>query len=336
MAIWAGIRHVAATMLVAALAGAIPAHAATPGFCLLSVEETAGTLAILTPQGNVLKRLTLGERPHEIAVAPDGRTAFVSMFGITDYDSRIGTAGDRVARIDLRSGTRVGDYVLPDGVRGPHGVKLRPPQLRELFVNAESGGDTMLVFDVASKRLLRRFALPPATHNFVFSEDGATLFSFAGAKGATRIDPATGRVLAARDAGTPVRGLLATPDGNVLASARGEILLLRGSDLSVAKRVKAPRDGQFVYLDLLPDGTIAAPSLDDGGVALIPADGSPARFTATGKTPILARLGPDGLIYVANVQDDHITVLGADGAVVRTISGLTTPNGIGFGTCPRR
>jgi DNA-binding beta-propeller fold protein YncE len=312
---------------------ALTGAGAPRAFCVLSVEETAGTLAMIDPGGTVRLRLPLGERPHEIEVSADGATAYVSVFGIADYDNRVGTPGSLVARIDLRTGARTGDYVLPADVRAPHGVKLRPPENRELYVNAEVGGDTMLVFDVASRKLLRRFVLPPATHNFIFSRDGTVVFSFAGAKGVTKSDAVTGELLATRDFGEPVRGLLIAADGKLLAGAKDAVLVLRSNDLAVLRRVPTTRAGQVVYLDELPDGTIVAPAIGSGGVTMLPPTGA-ATYVATGKTPIFARHGPDGRVYVANVEDDHISVL-KDGALVQTIVGLTSPNGLGFGDCPR-
>ncbi len=323
------MRHLSAVLLLLAA----PAQA-TPRFCILSVEETPGTLAIITPDGRIVRRLPLGERPHEIAVSADRRTAYVSMFGIADYDNRIGTPGNSIARIDLKSATRTGDYTLPAPAKGPHGVKLRPPHNTELFTNAESGGDTMHVFDTKTLRLKRSFAMPAATHNFVFSADGASIFSFAGARGVTKLDAATGKILASRDLGSPARGVFVTRTGTILASLQGALAELNPADLTEIRRLPMPRPGQFVYLDQHPDGTIAAPSLSDGGVALVPPNGAPTRFIATGKTPIFARYGPDNRLYVANVQDDHISIINPDGTVAAPITGLTDPNGIGFGNCP--
>jgi DNA-binding beta-propeller fold protein YncE len=313
---------------------AAPRMATSGSWCVLSVEETPGTLAILEPDGHLLARLPIGERPHEVAVSPDGSQAFVSQFGIADYDNRIGAPGDRIVQVDLRQGTTSAAFMLPADVRGPHGIKLRPPEFRELYVNAEVGGDTMLVFDVASHRLLRRFPLPTLTHNFVFSSDGTTIFSFAGNRGATRMAASDGKILSTQDLGSPIRGLFVTANGNVLASAKGEIAELSGSDLSVIRRLPAPRPGQYVYLEQGADGTIAAPSLNDAGIAIFPGDGAPARFVETGDTPIFARFGPDGNLYVSNVEDKHISVLDASGRPVRNLAGLTTPNGLGFGACP--
>ena len=323
-------------VLGAALNGsASTSNAVTPPplDCVLSVEETAGTLAIVDAGGAATVRIPLGERPHEVAVSADGKTAYVSQFGIADYDNRIGTPGDRVIEVDLAQARRTADFVLPSPARGPHGVKLRPGT-NELFVNAEVGGDKMFAFDTQSRRLLRSFSLPKGTHNFVFSADGASLYSFAGADGASRIDAGDGSILASQNPGSAIRGLFFTEAGTVLASAKGEVLELRADDLSIIRRLPAPRPGQFVYLEQWPDGMIVAPSLSDDGVAIFPADGGPARFVATGKTPIIVRRGPDGLIYVSNVEDDHVSILSAEGEPLRTISNLVAPNGLDFGLCP--
>lgn len=326
----AGILLIALALFSAACANQ-PAQTPTH-FCILSVQET-GDLALMSGQGERLATIHIGERPHEIEMSPDGAFAYVTQFGITDYDSRIGTPGDRVLRVDANRRRITGAYILPGQLRAPHGVKLRPPLARELFVNAEAGGDTMLVYDVESGRLLRQFPLPRATHNFVFSPDGSALFSFAGAEGVSKIDPDSGHVLATLRLETPVRGLFIARDGGVLAGARGEIVVLRAGDLAVQSRVPVPVQGQLVYLAELSNGAIVAPSLNDNGVVLVSPDRTRAHFITTGATPIVARQGPDGLIYVSNVDDRHISVLNEAGEEVSQIGGLTNPNGLGFGHC---
>ncbi len=320
-------------MLIAA-APTPAAFAADRAICLLAVEENAGRLGIIGPDGVVRRRLSLGERPHEVAVSANHRIAYVPMFGITDYDSALGTPGTTIAEIDLRKGKQVASFALPAGTGAPHGARLRPGHPNELFVNVEAGGPAMLVFDVKTRRLLRQFPLREGTHHFVFAADGATLFAFAGAAGVTRHDVATGRETAQRDLGSPVRGLFVSRTGSVLASARGEIVELAAADLAIVRRRTAPRPGQYVYLAELDDGTIIAPSLADDGVAVFPGDGGAARFVATGKTPIQVQPGPDGRLYVGNVQDDHVSILDRSGAVVGAIGGLVSPNGLGFGVCP--
>ena len=328
------------TLLLAALLGGAPASAAP--WCILSVQDNVpagpgdGGLVVLDASGAVKARLPMGERPHEVEVSRDGATAYVGRFGITDYDSKLGTPGKDVARVDLASARETGRYVLPEGLGAPHGVKLRPPGEAELFVNAEAGGDTMLVYDAASRKLLRQFPLPAATHNFVFAADGAVLFSFAGAAGVSRIDANSGKVLASAKFAAPVRGLALDGEGRVLAASAGAVYRLDPVTLAPIETVTFPGIGQLVYLAALPGGGFVAPSIPDNGVVFYTPGSDALPLVATGKTAIFAKLGPDGLVYVSNVNDTHLSVVDPrTQKVVRTIGGLDAPNGLGFGACPR-
>ena len=302
-------------------------------FCIVSAEERGTGVAIVQPDGELLARVEVGSWPHEVEVSPDGRTAYVSQFGITDYDSRIGTPGDHVSRIDLESARETGRYALPEGLRAPHGVKLRP-STDELFVNAETGGDTMLVYDANSRSLLRTFPLEKGSHNFVFSSDGRFVFVFAGSEGVAKYDAVTGKKIAKQTFKTPVRGLRVAPNGMIAAANKGEVMLLDAETLDVTRRLPAPVAGQLIYLEALPDGTFVAPSIVDNGVVWFERGKSP-RFIRTGKGALNVRLGPDGRLYVANVDDDHLTVMDKAGSVIGQVGhSIAGPNGLAFGICP--
>ena len=122
--------------------GAEQRPVATLDYCILSVEEERGQFAILRRDGTRVASVPIGGRPHEIEVSSDGTTAYVTQFGIADYDHRIGTPGTKVVEAALQSARATGVFALPAGSRGPHGVKLRPHS-RELFVNTEVDGDRM-------------------------------------------------------------------------------------------------------------------------------------------------------------------------------------------------
>ena len=319
-------------MLVSLIAAAFAAVSPT-NFCILSAEEQGTGLAIVKPDGQLLARVEVGSWPHEVEVSPDGRTAYVSQFGITDYDSRIGTPGDHVSRIDLASARETGRYRLPSALRAPHGVKLRP-STDELFVNAEAGGDTMLVYDAGSRRLLRTFPLDKGSHNFVFSANGRFVYVFAGTEGVAKYDALTGRRIAKQTFETPVRGLRVAPNGVIAAANKGEIVLLDADDLRVRQRLPAPVVNQLIYLEALPGGTIVAPSIVDNGVVWFERGKLP-RFVPTGRGALNVRLAPDGRLYVANVDDDHLTVLNTDGSIIGQVGhGIAGPNGLAFGVCP--
>lgn len=303
-------------------------------FCIVAAEEQGTGIVILKPNGKLLARVEVGRWPHEVEVSSDGRTAFVSQFGITDYDSRIGTPGDHVSRIDLATARETGRFVLPGGLRAPHGVKLRPTSA-ELFINAEAGGETMLVYDSLNRRLLRSFPLTKGSHNFVFSPDGRFVFVFAGIEGVAKYDAVTGKQLATRKLATPVRGLRLTGAEVIAAAGKGEVSFLNTDTLAVKARLASPITGQFVYLEALPDGVLIAPSIADNGVEWFTPAGS-SRFIGTGKGALSVRLAPNGRLYVANVDDDHLTVLSSSGHVLGQIGhGVQGPNGLAFGICPR-
>lgn len=306
----------------------------TDRFCIVAAEEQGTGIVILNPNGKLVVRVEVGRWPHEVEISSDGRTAFVSQFGITDYDSQIGSPGDHISRIDLATARQTGRFVLPDGLRAPHGVKLRPASA-ELFVNAEAGGDTMLVYDSRNRRLIRSFPLTKGSHNFVFSTDGRFVFVFAGIEGVAKYDAASGKQLATRKLATPVRGLRLAGAKVIAAAGKGEVTLLDTDTLAVKARLGSLIAGQFVYLEALPDGSIIAPSIADNGVEWF-APGGGSRFIQTGKGALGVRLAPDGRLYVANVDDDHLTVLSSSGHLLGQIGhGVQGPNGVAFGICPR-
>ena len=96
------------------------------------------------------KVIQVGEKPHEIELTPDGRTAFVSNFGLLEVNHPIGTPGTTISELDVRRGIERGRLDLPSGYTAPHGLKPRPPRYRELFTDTEVGHEAMVVFDAAS------------------------------------------------------------------------------------------------------------------------------------------------------------------------------------------
>ncbi len=69
---------------------------------LAVVEENAGHVSFYNYEnGNKLGSLEVGFLPHEIAISKDGKTAYVSNFGIKDYDSGIGVPGASISVIDI-------------------------------------------------------------------------------------------------------------------------------------------------------------------------------------------------------------------------------------------
>lgn len=108
-------------------------------YLLVVVEESANRLGLydsstLSPAGHIALSLW----PHEVAVASDG-LAYVSNFGIRDYDLSLGHAGNSVSVVDLENRCEVGrlyTHFNESHFWGPHGVKLSPTE-DEVLVNVE-------------------------------------------------------------------------------------------------------------------------------------------------------------------------------------------------------
>lgn len=242
-----------------------------------------------------------GEKPHEIAISRDGRTAYVSNFGLLEADHKVGTAGTTISVVDLvhrREQTRL---VLPGLARAPHGLKLRPKH-EELFTNTEEGVEEMVVFDTRKARLLRSFPLPRGVHNFVFNDAGTELYAFTLTDSVLKLDPQDGRILA--QAMVPrVRGLAWTTDhAHLLAGGRGQLFVLNPNDLATERTFGQLSAGQIFYPSASPDGrTYFLPAVLDGVLLVVSAEtGEVFKRIETG-SPLQVQF-EDGFAWVSNVK----------------------------------
>lgn len=256
-------------------------------------------------------QVKIGFKPHEITCDAVTKKCFISNFGLEDYDLRIGKTGNVISVVDPYKGELVKElYTSADTSvhNGPHGIKVRPGKYRELFVNTEIGGDTMLVFDTQHLTIKRKFGLPKGTHNFSFSPRGDTLWIMAGQNGVYRIDPLNGALQQHAGLSSPVRGLLVAKQW-IVASCKNEIFLLSKTDLSILKHFNnlQLKAGLILYSNITDDQKyILAPAPFDSVVLVIDAaTGDVVRRLQTGDTPINVQV--NGMYaYVSHAKDDYI------------------------------
>lgn len=333
---------------------------------LLVVEQTASRVAFRDPDtGELGASIDVGFWPHEIEVSPDNKTAYVSNFGLQDYDETLGVPGYSISILDLELQCERGRIYTVNPAGGvysaPHGVKLRPGTA-ELFVNVERGG-RILVYDTKTRELkraltgvrappaevplARQFADPEHTHNFIFSADGTALFILAGPCGAYKMDPDTGQILARYcQPNVSVHGLAFLPDlpdkplppgeQSLIASADGKILLLDPADLTVRRVLDNLGVGQILYSAPTPDGTlIVAPAVWDSQVIVIDVKtGTVVRRIVTGIDPVHVEMAPDGLTaWVANARSHHVSRIDLNSWTHTRLEIGDGPNGLAL--CPR-
>jgi DNA-binding beta-propeller fold protein YncE len=287
--------------------------------------------------------VSVSARPHEIEVAPDGLTAYVSNFGLLEANHKVGTPGTTISVVDLQHPAERARFRLPTGFTAPHGLKLRPPKYRELFTNAEEGSGGMVVFDAVSGTLLRTFPLPPGVHNFLFNADGSALFAFTLTGNVCRIDPQSGKVAACVETGSP-RGLTWTADGRYLVvSGKDELLILEPAHLSVVRKIGNLGVGQIFYPAATSDGRwLLAPAVLDGVALVVDAStGAVAHRVETG-SPLMIALDQDGKhAWISDVlvpaglfgpdtkaRDGGVVLLDLTTFTTTPISGIPDTNGL--------
>jgi sugar lactone lactonase YvrE len=216
----------------------------TNRWILLTVEEMAGRASFYRAlDGQRIGSIEVGLLPHEVRVTADGATAFVSAFGLHDYDSPLGRPGTSVVEIDVASMsvrrrlcTFAAGTPLEAANRAPHGVELSPDE-KILYVNCEhaecSHGvvPSVLAYDLsapAHHAATKEIALGTTTattkpdsgplaavpidhrcaqaHHLVASPDGRVLWMMAGTQGLGAIDVETGMVLSNESVLAPPQG----------------------------------------------------------------------------------------------------------------------------------
>lgn len=308
---------------------------------LAVVEENASHVSFYDPDnGKRLGSLQVGFLPHEIAISKDGKTAYVSNFGVKDYDSGVGVPGASISVIDIPN--RVEKYRLftfdpahhkdyPQIDSAPHGVKLRPPLEKQLYVNVEKGGK-VLVFDLDSKSIIKKFDVSPYTHNLLFSQDGKILWLMAGKDGVIRMDADTGKVTGTFTLPTPVRGLKFTPDHRYLmVSAVNQIVFIDPLSLEIKKQFDNLGVGAILYSDITPDQKyIVAPAAFDNQILILSVEtGKIVKRMVTGLNPVTVMIDAEGkFAYVTNATDKHITKIDLATFEPTNIDTKDGPNGI--------
>jgi YVTN family beta-propeller protein len=324
-------------VLAAALAPALLAVEAPPaapgaarekGPWLLVLNKSDDTLALVDPATlTVAAVLPTGKGPHEVAVAPDGRSAYVANYGTREAPGSTLTVVDLAARRAARS-LDLGTH------RRPHGIVTAGDG--RIVVTCE-GTRSLLVVDPASGRVERAFETgQEVTHMVVLAAGGRRAFTAnIGSDTVTAVDLETGSMTQV-PVGKGPEGIDVTPDGReVWIAHRGDggITILDAASLAKVK-VLDKVCATPIRLRFTPAGDAALVSClaDDALLVIDPASREVRRRIPAGKEPIgiLPRPGSK-TVYVAGTRSDTVSVVDlGEGKVTGSFSTGKEPDGMAW------
>jgi DNA-binding beta-propeller fold protein YncE len=292
---------------------------------LLVLNKEDATLWFVDPRtGSAGARVAVGEGPHEMALDPAGKLAFVANYGTAR------TPGSTISVIDVAAGKELRRIDL--GVlRRPHGLCV-------------SGGK--LYFTAEANRLIGRYD-PAAnqvdwlmgtgqtgTHMVLASADGATLFT--ANIGSDTIGIFQGNTHTVVPVGKGPEGVDLSPDGKFLWTSHSRDGGVSVIDVAARKVVYTFDAGtrRSNRIKLTPDGKFALISdLEGNEVVVVDAETRRIiRRLQPGRTPEGILIPPGGTeAYIALAGDDRIAVIDLKSfEIVRRLSTGKGPDGMAW------
>ncbi len=293
--------------------------ALAPDSLLLVLNKAEHTLVVVDPVTlRVVGRVATGIGPHEVAVAPDGRTAYV-----TNYGDR--QAGRSISVVDL--GALTARELALDSLSRPHGVVVAAGRV---YFTAEASQAVARLDEAASGVDWVARTGQVATHMVVASPDGRTLYTAnVGSGSVTRLTLATGEVRHIA-VGPQPEGIALSPDGRELwvgHNGDGAVSVIAVRTEEVVATL--PVGTMPIRLAFTPDGRRVLAS-DARGDAVVVIDA--ARREVTGRIPVAGM--PIGLVPASDGRRAFVSRTQAGGIAVLDLERLAMVGEVATGLGP--
>ncbi|MGD2131451.1 MAG: beta-propeller fold lactonase family protein [Maricaulaceae bacterium] len=296
---------------------------------LAVVGKSSDTLTILDAE-TIEPRATAptGAGPHEVAVSPDGRFAYVGNY------NRDGVMGSTVTVVDVATGEVAATWDLGEH-RAPHGMAVSSDGAA-VWVTVEGSG-ALLELDATTGEIAREWALEPAQgHMVVATPDDQMLFVAHIAGGAVSIVDRDEGVLAALETGAGAEGIAVSPDGSTVWVTNRSANTLSIIDVASRTIVESfPAIGEMpIRAKFTPDGSEVWTS-NARSAAVMVFDAETREHLATidvGAVPVGILMEPDGpRAFVANTADDRVTIIDREAReVIRSFEAGDEPDGLAW------
>jgi len=324
--------------LVAVTAAPVPAQAQAGG-TLIVLNKSDHEAALVHPETfAVMMRLPTGKGPHEAAVSPDGRTAYVTNYGsfavFRQGERPRMEPGRSITVIDLAARKVKATFDLGE-YRQPHGIAVsRDGKL--LWVTVE-GSQAVLELEAATGKALKAWKTAQnVSHMVVPTADETKLYvANIGSGSVTVIHRATDEVKSI-PTGAGAEGIAVSRDGkqvwvtnrgansiSVLDTATDNVVTTFESGGTMPIRVKFTVDGRQAWVSNARSNVVTV--FDAATRALI-------GTIEVGAVPVGIQMTPDGQrAFVANTNDNKVTVIDvASRKILGTFVPGTEPDGMAW------
>lgn len=296
-------------------------------------------LALVDPATqNVLAKLPTGRGPHEVAVSPDGRTAYVSNFGrysvYVPGDTEHDKPGNTITVVDLvdrkvKATFDLGTHTGPHGMIVSHDGKL-------VWATTETP-QAVLQLDSATGKILHVWNTNQVRSHMIVTTPNETKFYVTNtvSGSVSVIDKATGEVkIVATGPGT--EGIAISPDGKeVWAASRADAKISIISTVTDAIVASFPSGGKSPKrMEFTPDGSQVW--VTNSGSSQTSVFDAHARelieSLTTSKDPSGVSISPDGRrAYITNSNANVLTFVDvASRKILSTVPIGTDPDGVAW------
>jgi YVTN family beta-propeller protein len=313
--------------------------AALPADTLIVLNKSDHNAALVNPRTReAVARVSTGQGPHEAAVSPDGKFAYVTNYG----SFRVFQQGERprmepgrsITVIDLKKRAVHATFDLGE-YRQPHGIAVsRNGKL--LWVTAEAH-QSVLELDARDGKVLQAWKTEQrVSHMVAPSRDEKKLYvANIGSGSVSVIHRVTGKV-ATLPTAAGAEGIALAPDGKtvwVTNRAADSISVIDTATDTVATTFSS--SGKFpIRVKFTPDGKLALVSNAQSNRVTVfdAATRRPLADIEVGMMPVGIQVTPDGKrAYVANTNANLVSVLDiAARKVLGTFSTGTEPDGMAW------
>ncbi|MGA2421944.1 MAG: hypothetical protein ABSG69_17865 [Candidatus Acidiferrum sp.] len=223
-------------------AGKAPANpkVAAPGFLVVANQGDHTLLLLDLASHTTVEKVEVGVNGHEVAVSPDGKFAYVPIYGNSGV-GKPGTDGRVIDIVDLHTHAIAGHIDLGKPVR-PHCAKFGPGGL--LYISAELS-NAIFVVDPAARKVVGEIPTgAEQSHMFVISPDGKRIYTANVSGGSVSVlDVAKRSVLTIIPVAKTVQRISISPDGGYVFTHDQDnprIAMISTANNQIAKWIDVP------------------------------------------------------------------------------------------------